>query len=77
MNEKYFSLNDDGRLYLIGNFKTWLEAEEAAEKLTGTESTKKYKHGSVFTKRRAPLWIFNETEARNWAEFLNNELGKK
>lgn len=75
--DKYFSLNDDGRLYLIGTFKTWSEAEEAAEKQVGTETTKKYKHGSVFTKRAAVLWIFNKIEARSWADFLNKELGEK
>ena len=75
--EKYFSLNSNGRLYTIGTFKTWSEAEEAAEKLTGTETIKKYKHGSIFTKRPTVLWIFNEAEARDWAEFLNKELENK
>lgn len=74
--QKYFSLNDNGRLYLIGTFESWTAAEQAAEKLTGTETIKKYEHGSVFTKRPASIWIFNEIEARDWAEFLNNELKK-
>jgi len=74
--EKYFSMNDDGRLYFIGTFKSWNEAEEAAAVLTGKGTIQKFKHGSVYTKRSPALWIFNETEARSWADFLNEELQK-
>ena len=55
----YFTLNNDGLLYNLGNHEEWENAEEYTQD-NNIDS----------------IWLFNENEAKNWVEFIQESLNK-
>jgi len=55
----YFTLNNDGLLYNLGNHEEWENAEEYTQD-NNIDS----------------IWLFNENEAKNWVEFIQESLNQ-